>query len=221
MRLTSLILALVTLLVVALPATPAALTWYTNRAAWEAAVGNTFSLIDFNEVSSGSYSTSAGVTIEDVWFQAYNEGGNWYLYVNNDDPLNQKVYAAGNSQSNPPAAYTRAKFLNSATYLAVGADVYTTSNYFYVKEDAVGSWVQTNTTGFVGFVSDTPVSQVWFASKTGVYGSPGYYFLDNVVFSNGPEQQPEETPDLGTLILCGTGLSILSFILRKHKRARV
>jgi hypothetical protein len=218
-RQTSFILALVTLCVVAFPATPAALTWYTNRAAWEAAVGDTFNLIDFNEVSAGSYSTSAGATIEGVWFQAYNEAGNWYLYINNDDPLNQKVYAAGNSQSYPPAAYTRAKFLNSATYKAAGVNVSTSSSYFYVKEDAVGNWVQTNTTGFVGFVSDTPVGQVWFASRTGVYGSPGFYFLDNFVFSNGPAQQPGETPDLDTLILCGTGLSIFSFVMRKRAKA--
>ncbi len=218
MRQASLILALTVLLAAALPATSATLTWYNNRAAWEAAVGNTFSTIDFSEATPGSYSTSAGVTIEDVWFQAYNEIGNWYLYVSNNDPLNPNLYATGNSTSNPPAAYTRAKFLNGASYLAVGVDVSTASSHFYIKEDAVGSWVETNTSGFVGFVSDVPVSQVWFASKTGVYGSQGYYNLDNFVFSNGPASQPEETPDLDTLILCGTGLSILWFALQMRKR---
>lgn len=218
MRQTSLILALAVLLAAALPATSATLTWYNSRAAWEAAVGNTFSTIDFSEATPGSYSTSAGVTIEDVWFQAYNEFGNWYLYVSNNDPTNTNLYAAGNSTSTPPAAYTRAKFLNGASYLAVGVDVSTSSNYFYVKEDAVGSWVPTSTSGFVGFVSDVPVTQVWFASKTGVYGSQGYYNLDNFVFSNGPASQPEEAPDPSTLIFCGTGLSILSFALRMRKR---
>jgi hypothetical protein len=219
-------LALVALLVVALPATSATLTWYTDRAAWEAALGNTFSLIDFSEVAAGNYSSMDGVTIEDVQFQAYNESGAWFLYVSDNDPLNQNLYATGNSTSAPPpAAYTRAKFL-TGSYTAVGADVSTTSAFFYVKENAVGNWVQTNTTGFVGFVSDVAVTQVWFASRTGVSGAPGYYNLDNFVFSNGtvpdpdPDPNPEETPDLDTLILCGTGLSVLSFLMRLRKRVK-
>ncbi|MCE5308083.1 MAG: hypothetical protein LLG20_10615 [Acidobacteriales bacterium] len=218
MRQASLILALVVLLAAALPATSATLTWYNDRAAWEAAVGNTFSLIDFSEAPIGSYSTGAGVTIGDVWFQAYNEFGNSYLYVSNNDPTNPNLYATGNALSYPPKAYTSVTFLNGASYLAVGVDVSTSSNSFYVKEDVVGSWVPTNTSGFVGFVSDVPVTQVWFASRTGVNGSQGYYTLDNFVFSNGPAPQPEETPDLDTLILCGTGLSMLSFALRMRKR---
>ncbi len=212
-------LALVIMLAVALPASSATLTWYTSRAAWEAAVGGTFNLIDFNEAAGGSYCTSAGVTIEDVWFQAYNETAAWYMYINYDDPLNHKLYAAGNSTSTPPAAYTRAKF-TTGSYLAVGVDVSTTSAYFFVKEDGGGNWVQTNTTGFVGFVSDTPVTQVWFASRTGTSGAPGYYLLDNFVFSNGPAPQPEETPDLDTLILSGTGLGIFSFVMRRRARSK-
>lgn len=223
MRRYSLLLALAALIVVALPATSTTLTWYDNRAAWETAVGNSFSLIDFQATPAGSYSTVDGVTIQDVQFQAYNEIGNWYLYVSDNDPLNKNLYATGNSTSTPPpAAYTRAKFLNGA-YTAVGVDVSTTSAFFYVKENAVGDWVQTNTTGFVGFVSDVAVTQVWFASRTGVSGAPGYYNLDNFVFSNGtvpPPPTPEETPDLDTLVLCGTGLSLLSFMMRLRKRAK-
>jgi hypothetical protein len=189
-------------------------------------VGNTFSLIDFSEVTAGSYGTQAGVTIEDVWFQAYNETGNWYLFVSDNDYPNQNLYSTGNSTSNPPAAYTRAKFYADGdpykAYKAVGAEVSTTSQFFYVKEDAVGQWVQTGNTGFIGFVSDVAVSQVWFASRTGVPGAAGYYNLDNFVFSNGsePPVNPEETPDLGTLILCGTGLSMLSFVMRLRKRVK-
>jgi len=220
MRLLSWTLATAALLSAALPARPATLTWYTNRAAWEAAVGGVFTLIDFSEVAPGSYSTSAGVVIEDVQFQAYNESGNWYLYVSDNNPSNPNLYASGNSTSYPPVAYTLASFLNGAAYIAAGVDVATSSSYFYIKESATGQWTPVNNSGFVGFVSSAPVSQIWFASRSGAAGSPGYYTLDNFVFSSGVQQQPEETPDLGTLILCGTGLSLLSLVFRSRNRAK-
>ena len=74
-----------------------------------------------------------------------------------------------------------------------------------------GWLVPANTTGFVGFISDEGVNQVWFASNAA-------YNLDNFVFSDG--EPPPESPDLDTLILCGTGLSILSFLMRWRKRAK-
>jgi hypothetical protein len=208
--------------VVALPASSATLTWYTDRAAWEAAVGNTFSLIDFSEVTAGNYSTP-GVTIQDVWFQAWEAGGSAYLRVSAEGGSNH-LSATGNSTYEPwNGVCSRATFNNGATYKAVGVDVdvLPASAFFYVKESADWVWLQKNNNGFVGFLSDVAVSQVFFATMTGTFGDVGAYTLDNFVFSNhGPDSQPEPTPDLDTLILCGTGLSILSFVMRLRKRAK-
>jgi hypothetical protein len=213
----SLLLALAALILVALPATSTTL-WYTDRAAWEAALGNTFSLIDFQATPAGWYGTEAGVTVNDVQFTAKNESNAWYLYVSDNDPLNKNLYASAGTT----IAYVSAQFTNAATYRAAGVDVTSsTPALFYAKVNVDNVWnpvppnsgwaVPANTTGFIGFISDEGVNQVWVRSTAA-------YNLDNFVFSDGAP--PEETPDLGTLILCGTGLSVLSFVMRLRKRVK-
>lgn len=229
MRKYSLLLALAALIVVALPATSTTLTWYTNRAAWETAVGNTFSLIDFQGTTTGNYSTSAGVTIQDVQFTGKNASNGWFLWVSgNASPgpgiLQPYLYTTGNTSGSGQTAYASAKFNNNAAYIAVGVNVNvanvngSVAESFWVKDNVDNLWVQaTHTTGFIGFISDVGVNQVWFASKS-ANGVANDLSLDNFVFSNGAP--PPETPDLDTLILCGTGLSILSFVMRWRKRAK-
>jgi hypothetical protein len=217
----SLRLALVTMLVLALPATSATLTWYTDRAAWEAALGSTFSLIDFQATAAGNYGTQDGVTIDDVQFTAKNESNNWFLYLSDNDPLNQNLYASGGLTN----AYVSAQFTNAGTFKAVGMDVTsTTPALFWAKVNVGDAWyptdgwaVQWNDPGyfgFIGLISDEGVNQVWVRSNSA-------YNVDNFVFANGSELPPDpgETPDLDTLILCGTGLSILSFLMRLRQRA--
>ena len=209
------------MLVVALPATSATLTWYTNRAAWETALGSTFSLIDFQAIPAGWYGTDAGVTVNDVQFTAKNELNNWYLYLSDNDPMNQNLYASAGLTN----AYASAQFANAATYKAVGLDVTsTTPALFWAKVNVDNVWnpappdsgwaIPANTIGFIGFISDEGVNQVWVRSNSA-------YNVDNFVFANGSELPPDpgETPDLDTLILCGTGLSILSFLMRLRQRA--
>jgi len=212
----SLLLALAALIVLALPATSTTLTWYTDRAAWEAAVGNTFSLIDFQAATAGNYGTSAGVTVDDVQFTGKNVSA-WYLYLSDNNPLDYDLFCIGAATGQKDNVNVVAKFNNSATYYAVGIDVTSTAS-FYVRPDVATDWGIARSSGFVGFVSDTAVNQIKFTTES---ASAVNYNLDNFVFSNGPETPlPDETPDLGTLILCGTGLSILSFVMRLRKRAQ-
>ena len=221
MRRYSLHLALAALLVVALPATSTNLTWYTNRAAWETALGSTFSLIDFQAIPPGWYGTQDGVTVDNVQFTAKYESDNWYLYLSDNNPLNQNLYASAGTTK----AYASAQFTNAATYKAVGMDVTsTTPALFWAKVNVDNVWnpappdsgwaIPANTIGFIGFISDESVNQVWVRSNSA-------YNLDNFTFANGSElpPDPEETPDLDTLILCGTGLSALSFLMRWRNRA--
>jgi hypothetical protein len=198
-----------------------------------------FSLIDFSEPTGWDFRTEAGVTIGDVQFTGHNNAGSPWLFKSSDIPAGTDIVppyllAEGNTSSSANA-YTSAKFLPSVTYKAVGVNVATTTPHdpndvlntpasFWVKDNVDNLWVQTtNTTGFVGFISDVGLNQVWFTSKS-FTGVPDKLHLDNFVFSNGTEPDPpppsDETPDLDTLILCGTGLSILSFVMRLRKRAK-
>lgn len=210
-------LALVALLAVALPASSATLTWYTNRAAWEAAVGNTFNLIDFQSGTIGNYGTSAGVTVADVQFTGKNNNGWWLYLTNNDTPLDKYLYCMGAATGTKDNVYVTATFNIGTTYKAVGIDIASPFASFYMRPDVATGWGSAYSSGFVGFVSDAAVNQIRFTTES---SSAVNYNLDNFVFSNGPASQPEETPDLDTLILCGTGLTILSFLMRRHKRAK-
>src|SRR5260370_26233458 len=66
---------------------------------------------------------------------------------------------------------------------------------------------------FIGFVSDTPITSIFFYPSTGAYDNT---VLDNFAFG---VQPASPAPEAATLVLCGTGL--LFMVARWRRKPRL
>jgi hypothetical protein len=215
------------------------ITWYTDPVSWQAVVSG-LTTIDFNstETTQGEYfqsSTNPGFTFGNAEFtDMWNSGAQGTLigYGPADGfPFNFGTQAYLQGMQN--------YFGNSSTYLRVklnsgqtaasalfatgnngGAGtnikVVLSSGDQYVLPTSSSAWT------FLGFVSDTAITEIDITSVA----LSAYPFIDNFTYGSkapdpgpGPDPGPDptDTPDLGTLFLCGAGFTLLSLASRFRK----
>jgi hypothetical protein len=206
------------------PAFPSTITWYTNQTAWLAAVSGLYT-VDFNSVATtpGAYvtsSTNPGFTFSAAAFtNMYNSTvyptligyGVASGYFPFDYGTGAYLQGMGNATS---GTYLRVKLTPGQTaasaLLATGLNgtagtnikVTLSSGDSYVLPTSSTAWT------FLGFVSDTLITEIDISAVT----SNAYPFVDNFSYGSASTSSgTSDTPDLGTMFLCGAGLTLLSF----------
>jgi hypothetical protein len=212
------------LLALPLPAT----TVYWNSTDWQANTSS-FSTIDFESTTPASYSTAAGLTVDSVQFIGYTGGvpANFlYAFDPSTDPSQDfgtgkflkgpfQTASPGYLQVNLPADVTSISF----NLMTVFAD----SGEFAVTLSTGGSWSNIGVASrpdmaFFGATSDVPIAavQIWQTAGMPYQSYPVY---DNFSFGTagvvGPP--PEETPEVATLLMVGSGL----FLVWRFRRRRI
>ena len=223
------------ILLAVLAATPAfstPITWFTDPALWQVAVSG-LTTIDFNTVNSvtlnpgdmiESHSTDPGFTFGNVAFtdminlSVQNTKIGYPSVDSFPFDFGTHAYLQGMGSDGTTFPYLRVK-LNSGQTAASASfatgnnggagtniTVKLSSGDQYLLPTSSTKWT------FLGFVSDTPITEIDIRAVT----SNAYPFIDN--FTYGSEAPPPpETPDLGTLFLCGAGFTLLSFASRFRK----
>jgi hypothetical protein len=186
-RLTAAVAALALASVSAAPAA-ASVTFYTTQATYDAALAlqsTTVSTFNFNAVPLTSYDTASGLTVDGVNFVGNNGNGGYYLnptpaYYCCDDYNNPnetiQLPAINSSYYGVTNGYTAITFAKPTT--AFSFDAYTVEAGDYGGDGADtlnltvgGSTGQTvtlpqSTTGFLGFISTTPVTSATLTGST-------------------------------------------------------
>jgi hypothetical protein len=219
-------------MVAAIPAHATAIQWYFDRATWEAATASRFT-VDFDTLglTAGQYtdvSTNPGFTFGGADFTNLYGTTTRATMIGNAVPGEGFLAAYGTGayirgdQSFGPGVNTFLRVRLASAKQAAGADFATGIGSPYagtpvkVKLSTGDEYtLPTNSTpvwAFLGFTSDTPITSLEIRAAT----TDAWTFVDNFTYGDG--YVPEPTPDLDTLILCGTGLAILSFAARLRKR---
>lgn len=208
MKTTSFVLiAAITLTLLAAPAGATFVNTYTDRTAWTAAAG-VVTTIDFNGLASTTspYTTAylSGITIDGVTFVSYDGDGNPNLMAYGASS------AAGNWGSGDylrggyAPGYLQATIAGSGS-TAIGFDLMSFSAGKTITVTFSSGEVRSIATSalpnrvFFGVISDTPITSVRYA------GNSGFTLLDNFSYL-----QAEETPEAGTWLLGGLGLAFLA-----------
>ncbi len=187
---------------------------FTDRLAWEAAVGGVFTLEDFSSVSSAVYETTpvdvgdftvsvSGTTFGSSWhnISSTGAGGAAFNSVNGTQQLN----VATGDQGGTTLAFDFNIFAFGADFAGV-SDSRTTSIFI----DGLQIDIPALTGGFFGFVSDTAFNSNLLALTA---GSADGFGMDNLVYAS----QSSSVPEPGSLALLGLGLAGIGFARRKSK----
>ena len=165
----------------------AAFTTYFSRAAWEAAVDNSF-----DEEFFADATLNPGVSV--VSDEGYVTSGYWYDYLGIGIPASTTTFTfdtdivgyGGDWDTSPPSG-------NPAGGIAFSADG------AYV--DSVGDWEVFY--GFFGFTSTTPFNTVVLGGSSG----GDMIALDNMVYS--------VIPAPGAILLGGIGVGLVGWLKRR------
>lgn len=189
----------------------ATLTVYTDRSAWEAAVGGSFSLQNFNTfttpssyesspVSLGGFSVSvAGETFGSVW---HNVGPS---SSGNDVNGSPQINAATGSTGGTTLAFDSAISAFGADWNGISDNRVTSINV-----NGVDVAIPALLGGFWGFVSDTPFASTLLSLTSGPADGFG---IDNVVYAG----QSTAVPEPGTLAIMALGLVGLGVTRRRRR----
>lgn len=213
-------LPLTVLFVAGFPA-HAGIVTYTDLNAWTAATTG-ITTITFESLAptngSKDYSTSTGY-INGVQFQGFENNATYDLQVV-DSGLGAPYYNFGSgaslkgpSYNAPPAGFT--PYIHSilpVNTTAFGVDLMTVSPNALTFQITVAGQIFTINTGtrpnrtFFGITSDSAIAAADFAviGTTNLAGT--YGMLDNFRYGANAAQAQVQTPELGTLLLIGSGL---------------
>jgi hypothetical protein len=203
------------LLALSVPAYPAVVQTYNSRSTFEAALIGSSTLIDFSTFTN-MQDLSAGFNILGAGFANVGGESSWDMYTVNNagSPYNWGTGTILTIPAGVNGAYLEITLSSAAT--ALGFNVMTvwpstggTVQYSF-PELAIGptdlvTSVYPNPLWF-GLSSDTAFTKVRIYSNTG-----GRAAIDNLEFGNvqQQQQQPEETAEIATLLMIGTGLLAL------------
>ena len=224
-------------LLAVLAATPAfstTITWYTDPVSWQAVVLG-LTTIDFNSVEpnpgqSIESSPNPGFTFGNADFtnmwnsNPYPPGLIGYGVVNGQFPFNFGTQAYLQGMQNVfgnSSTYLRVKLNSGQTaasaLLATGLNGGAGTNIKVVLSSGDQYLLPASSTAwtFLGFVSDTPITEIDISAVA----QNAYSFVDDFTYGSEapPPPPPDETPDLGTLFLCGAGFTLLSLASRFRK----
>lgn len=187
-----------------------AVTVYTDRAAWEAAVGGTFSEQNFNSFTTGtSYQTvpvnvgdfSVSMTGSDFGFIWHNIGPDSTGNNVNGTP---QINAATGDVGGTTLAFTSAIYAFGGNWAGI-SDGRTTS----LDIDGTDFAIPNLNGGFWGVVSDAPFSSSFLQLTAGAADGFG---LDNVVYANAATVS---TP--GTMAAAAVALGLLVGLRRRQE----
>jgi hypothetical protein len=191
----------------------AALVGYTDRTAWEAAVGGSFVEEDFSTTASGSYETTpidvgdftvsvSGSTFGSSWHNIgpLGSGGAASSSVNGSQQLNLSTGDVGGTT----LEFDNSIYAFGANWAGV-SDSRTTS--FLI--DGIELDIPALTGGFFGFVSDTALTTNFLTLTAGAADGFG---MDDLVYS-----YSSSVPEPSTVALLGLG--VLGLRLSRRKKA--
>ena len=209
---------------------------YASRSGWEAATsGRTDIGFDSLGLSSGgftSYSNSTGLSIGDVTATGFTTNTSaYFLYALNPQSAWDENFNSGTLLKGPmwyqtngaTSSYIQLTFLAGIT--SIGLDLATigprgANVRLSVDGTDLGAAVTTSTTGltFVGFASDTAISQVRILLDSGtLYNTQA--LVDNISYGTVAGPPPgSETPETATLLLVGGGLYVIAWRRRRLNR---
>lgn len=189
----------------------AALTIYTSRAAWEAAVGSTFAEQNFDTYTTGTSYQSAPVDVGD--FSVSMSGSNFGFIWHNIGPVSSGNNVNGTPQINAATGDvggTTLAFDSAITAFGANWAGISDSRTTSIVIDGVATPIPNLNGGFWGLTSDTPFTSLLLRLTAGAADGFG---IDDVVYTSGASTVPEP----GTLALLGLGLAGLA-VARKRRQ---
>ncbi len=221
--------AVLLLVLLAIPAQATVLSTYTSRVTWESLVsGRTdidFSILGLAQGGYTNYGAAAGLTTGGVNFTGI-DGAGYDLYAYNPPVGDAQNYGSGTILRGPQ--YTAANYLRITLptgTTAFGIDLATiapAAQSFSVVMDGTGlGTVQAAAYPnrvFFGVRTDTPITEVRIYLASGMlYQTQGIF--DNVSYGSSSTAPPAETAEATTVLYIGSGLGLLFWTRRRQKLA--
>lgn len=178
------------------PASATTITTYSTLASWQAMTsGATF--MDFENGSLAQFSGLGGgtaIAIQDTnQYSWMNFGTNKAAFINLNSPTTMPYIRIAPSSS--VTAFALNIFSANPNALTFSVSV-NSGTPFTVSTNAIG-----NPPGFIGVTSDTPITSIDLMLQNVASNSGAYEFVDNFRTA-----QADQTPEVATLLLIGSGL---------------